>query len=107
MNSNFILIFLLTLFLAACHILDSKERDTTSLHNHPLIGQIWDMRAERVITQHTLLQQAAEARYVLLGETHDSEEQHHIQAEVLAALVEKGMRPALAMEQFDTEHQAA
>jgi uncharacterized iron-regulated protein len=49
---------------------------------------------------------AARARHVLLGETHDNAEHHRLQRVVLEALGAQGSR-ALAMEQFDTEHQPA
>ncbi len=49
----------------------------------------------------------ARARYVLLGEVHDNAEHHRLRRDLLAALVRDGRRPAIAMEQFDREHQPA
>ncbi|MEO8204509.1 MAG: ChaN family lipoprotein [Betaproteobacteria bacterium] len=47
------------------------------------------------------------ARFVILGEVHDNAEHHRVQAEIFAALLRNGRKPALAMEQFDREHQPA
>ena len=43
---------------------------------------------------------------VLLGEVHDNPVQHGLRLEVLRRALEAGWRPAIAMEQFDREHQA-
>lgn len=48
---------------------------------------------------------AASAQVLLLGETHDNGEGHRLRATVLRERVELGWRPAIAMEQFDREHQ--
>ena len=42
---------------------------------------------------------------VLLGEVHDNPVQHRLRLEVLRRAFEAGWRPAIAMEQFDREHQ--
>ncbi|MEF7615471.1 ChaN family lipoprotein [Aquincola sp. MAHUQ-54] len=44
---------------------------------------------------------------VLLGEVHDNAAQHALRAQALRRLLRTGRRPALLMEQFDREHQAA
>lgn len=74
---------------------------------HPLQGRIWDVRAQQFVTENALLQRAATARYVLLGEKHDSAVHHARQLELLQALAARGVRPALAMEQLDAQHQSA
>jgi uncharacterized iron-regulated protein len=43
---------------------------------------------------------------VLLGEIHDNAVQHTVRAQALKQLLEAGLRPALAFEQFDRERQA-
>jgi uncharacterized iron-regulated protein len=42
---------------------------------------------------------------VMLGEVHDNAEQHHLRLERLRRAFAEGWRPAIAMEQFDREHQ--
>ncbi|SHI24312.1 ChaN family lipoprotein [Pollutimonas bauzanensis] len=43
---------------------------------------------------------------VLLGEVHDNADGHTLRLRAIADAVEAGWRPAIAMEQFDREHQA-
>src|SRR2546429_363582 len=43
---------------------------------------------------------------VMLGEVHDNAEQHRLRLELLRRVFTSGWRPAIAMEQFDREHQA-
>lgn len=74
---------------------------------HPLRGRIWDARAQQFITEAALYQRAAAARYVLLGEKHDSEAHHARQLDVLQGMAALGAKPALALEQLDAEYQAA
>ena len=74
---------------------------------HPLSGRIWDTRAEDWISTTELERHLARARFVLLGEVHDNAGHHRLRRDLLAALVRDGRRPAIAMEQFDREHQPA
>ena len=74
---------------------------------HPLSGRIWDTRARDWISTTELERRLARARYVLLGEVHDNAGHHRQRRDLLAALVREGRRPAIAMEQFDREHQPA
>ena len=72
----------------------------------PLVGRIWDARAERLVAPADVYR-AAHAPYVILGETHDNPEHHRLQLALLEALAARGERRILAMEQFDGEYQAA
>jgi uncharacterized iron-regulated protein len=74
---------------------------------HALQGRIWDTRTEQFISEPLLYERAAAARYVLLGEKHDSEAHHARQLDVLRGMAALGAQPALAMEQLDAEHQGA
>jgi uncharacterized iron-regulated protein len=71
---------------------------------HPLEGRIWDLRAGRFVSPEELFARASAASHVILGETHDNPEHHRLQRRVMEEL--SGPR-SLAMEQFDSEHQAA
>jgi uncharacterized iron-regulated protein len=75
--------------------------------DHPLSGKIWDTSAARFVPAAELFDRAAVARHVILGETHDNPEHHRLQRVVLEALATRGPTRVLAMEQFDSEHQAA
>lgn len=91
---------LLVPVLTACaHFSDA------GMYSHPLIGKVWDVSARRFVNPATVIDRAVEARYVLLGEIHDNAEHHRIQARVLDAMLERGRKPALVMEQYDVNQQ--
>ena len=90
------------LLLAACAQQPTAEPNAP----HPLIGKIWDTRASTFVSRDALFDRLAQARYVILGETHDNAEQHALQRVVLEGLAARGRRPVLAMEQFDSQYQA-
>jgi uncharacterized iron-regulated protein len=50
--------------------------------------------------------ESANPQVLLLGEVHDNAAGHKLRYEQLRQRVEAGWRPAIAMEQFDREHQA-
>jgi len=68
---------------------------------------VYDVRAGRVVTETTLVDALASARFRLLGEIHDDPEHHVIRARLLRELVERNAHPAVVMEQFDLDHDAA
>ena len=85
----------------------AAPRAATKLADHPLVGTIWDARERRFVARTALESACARADFVLVGEVHDNPEHHRFQLELLAAIVRAGRRPAVAMEQFDRDHQAA
>lgn len=90
--------------LAACAPLAPRQM---LLADHPLAGKIWAPGANRIVAPEEALGRAMRARYVLLGEVHDNPEHHRLQRVVLEALARRGPARALAMEQFDADHQNA
>lgn len=92
--------FLAVLALAGC-------AGGLRLQDHPLAGRVWDVRAQTFVAPEEMLARAASARHVILGETHDNPEHHRMQRVALEAIAARGGPRALAMEQFDSEHQAA
>lgn len=94
----------IALLLAGCAIVPPGTlRDT----DHPLAGRLWDVTTKSFIDEAELLRRAAPAEALLLGETHDNAEHHRLQLKVLQARLAAGARPALLMEQFDVDQQAA
>jgi uncharacterized iron-regulated protein len=89
--------------LLACAVLAACAHPAAE----PLTGRIWDTRAERYVAAEEMLERAAHARHVLLGETHDNAEHHRLQLAVLQALASRGEPRVLAREQFDSDQQAA
>ena len=88
------------LCICAAHASESSQKPA-------LAGQIWDVAAAQFVGADVLYQRAAASRYVLLGERHDSPPHHAGQLAVLQALAERGVSPALALEQMDAVHQPA
>lgn len=67
----------------------------------------WDTQSRGRLDFDALITRLAASDLVILGEIHDNPGHHRLQNAILQALIARGRRPALAMEQFDREHQAA
>ena len=98
---------LLYLLMIACAPRVAMMQTGPDAAAHPLSGHMWDTRAQDWVSTTELERRLARARYVLLGEVHDNAEHHRLRRALLGALVRDGRRPAIAMEQFDREHQLA
>ncbi len=68
--------------------------------DHPLAGRIWSPAKDQFTDSDRLLDAMAAADFVLLGESHDNEDHHRIQAWAVAQIFARGRRPALAFEMF-------
>ena len=68
---------------------------------------ILDVHAGRFVDEATLVARLAHARYRLLGELHDDPAHHAIRARLIGKIAATGARPAVVLEQFDLEHEAA
>ena len=96
------LCLILILMLSGCAaIVPGTLRDT----DHPLAGRLWDTAREAFIDEAELMRRAAQAEVLLLGETHDNPEHHRLQEVILKGRLASGARPALLLEQFDTDQQ--
>ncbi len=73
--------------------------------DHPLVGRVWDRRAERFTDEAALAAALAGADVVLLGEVHDNVDHHLLQARLVRAVLASGRRPALAFEMLTTDQQ--
>lgn len=103
MRTRFISCLALLLLAGCAAVPPGTLRDT----DHPLAGRLWDVQAQAFIDEADLLRRAAPAEALLLGEIHDNAEHHRLQLKVLQARLAAGVRPALLMEQFDSDQQAA
>jgi uncharacterized iron-regulated protein len=83
-----------------------RWRSTLQL-DHPLAGVLWRAAEGRRVDEQTLTRELRAARYRLLGEVHDNPDHHGIQLDLLRGLAEAGLKPTVAFEQFDREHDAA
>jgi uncharacterized iron-regulated protein len=70
-------------------------------------AEIIDVDAGRFVDEATLVANLAQARYRLLGELHDDPAHHAIRARLIGAIAASGARPAVVLEQFDLDHDAA
>ncbi|HET7158968.1 MAG TPA: ChaN family lipoprotein, partial [Burkholderiales bacterium] len=79
----------------------------TLLDDHPLVGKIWDTASARFVGRDALVDALMRAHFRLLGEIHDNPVHHTLQAELLEAIAASGLKPLVAFEQMDREHDAA
>lgn len=70
---------------------------------HPLIDKIWDVRAQRFVSQADVAQALLAADYIFLGESHDNPLHHEWQGWAIETLVRAGKKPAIAFEMIDDE----
>lgn len=94
----------LLLFLSG---LGACSAQPLTLAEHPLAGRVWDVAAQRFVEPAEAERRVAAADIALLGETHDNPAHHAVQVRLLQGALQAGRRPALLMEQIDTEWQPA
>ncbi|MCW5729773.1 MAG: ChaN family lipoprotein [Alphaproteobacteria bacterium] len=75
----------------------------TLQRDHVLTGRIWSSAEARFIAAGDLYRALSSAHFVLLGERHDNQDHHLLQAATLRALAARGRRPAVAFEMIDLE----
>jgi len=70
--------------------------------DHPLAGRVLDSRDTTPLDARAVQDRLAGARFVLLGETHDSADAHLAQAWLLGLMIDAGRRPAVVWEMLDS-----
>jgi uncharacterized iron-regulated protein len=70
-----------------------------------MAGRIWSTSARTYVTPAALLSALRQTRFVLLGEDHDNEDHHRLQAWIVAALIDEGCRPAIVFEMLGTDQE--
>lgn len=96
--------------LAACKPAGPPPRPQTTWlspleQSHPLVGKIWEPARHAEVSRTDLLRVTGDTDYVLLGEAHDNPDHHRLQAVVLAAILARGKRPAVAFEMLEPKQQ--
>jgi uncharacterized iron-regulated protein len=72
----------------------------------PLAGQIYRVADGRLVSETDLLDAAAAADFVLIGERHDNRDHHRLQARIVSALQRDARRPrAVAFEMINAGRQ--
>jgi uncharacterized iron-regulated protein len=69
----------------------------------PLIEQIYSSSAPDMINFNELLRVMQDSDVIYLGEDHDNIHHHRIQLDIIRALVEKGLKPAIGFEFFSRQ----
>lgn len=77
------------------------------LRSHPLVGKVWSAENGALVPASVVLGALKRSKLALLGEIHDNSDHHRIQAFLLDALTEDGLRPGLVFEQLRSDRQAA
>lgn len=73
---------------------------------NPLTGTIYDVRRQAFVDEATMLDELADADFVLLGESHDNLDHHRLQARLVGELTRRGKRlAAVAFEMIPTSQQ--
>lgn len=99
----------LTRFIFSCVLLCASLGHAQDMlfADHPLAGKLWDANNRGFIDEATLLARLNSVDVLLLGEIHDNPQHHEFQQKLLQARLDAGARPALLMEQLDSESQPA
>jgi uncharacterized iron-regulated protein len=75
---------------------------------HPLLGQIYRVADGRAVSEDDLLDAAAAAEFVLIGERADNRDHHRLQAEIVSALQSEAPAPrTVAFEMIGADRQLA
>lgn len=99
---------LLLLLLSACQTLPPlPEWQSPEGRGHADLGAIVDLRSGERLSAAQLVQQLAEADYVLVGERHDNPDHHALQLWLLQALTERRSQGSLLLEMLTPEQQPA
>lgn len=72
-----------------------------------LVGRIWSPQSQSWVTPAQLRAAVGDARFVIIGETHDNPDHHRVQAQLLRAVVDVGRRPTVGFEMLDMAQQPA
>lgn len=80
-----LLLLLLGCLLAGC-VDDLRQQTAGQPPAHPLLDRVWSTGDQGFIGMDELLQDLADADYVLLGENHDNPAHHELQAWIIASL---------------------
>ncbi|NND49018.1 MAG: ChaN family lipoprotein [Rhizobiales bacterium] len=79
-----------------------QDWQTTLALESPLVGQIWSVRDTRLVSPGFLAEKAADARFVLIGETHDNADHHRLQAWLIGNIAQQ-RKPAVVMEMITAD----
>jgi uncharacterized iron-regulated protein len=76
-----------------------------ALAEHPLIGKLWRLSEQRVVSEAELFAQLPTDGWLLLGEQHDNPHHHQLQQRWIEQLAQRGQLGAVALEMARTDQQ--
>ena len=91
---------LVAILLAGCATDVRRHPHTHAPEVHPLVGEIYRAGDTAAMPFPTLLETMKTSDVIYLGETHDNTRHHHIEQQVIFALIDQGVRPVLGFEFF-------
>lgn len=100
-------IFILCLTVLGCATSSSDKWESKVDGQHPLVGEIWDVKGKKFISRGDLESELAANKYVLLGEKHDNPDHHRLQAELVRELGAKNKSAIVGFEQLDVSQSKA
>lgn len=93
------------LALAACSTAPQSWQESGGAA-HPLVGQIYRVADGGAVSESGLIETAAAADFVLIGERHDNRDHHRLQARIVQALQHDARQPrAVAFEMIGVDRQ--
>jgi uncharacterized iron-regulated protein len=75
--------------------------------DHPLVGVIVDVAAQRRVSEAELTARVKAAGIVVVGETHDNPDHHRLEGELVQAFATTHHAPAVVFEMLDRQQQPA
>lgn len=92
----------------ACAALGALLAPAAAVAAESLVGRVWAPAEARFVAPAAVLAAAAEARFVLLGETHTNARHHELQARLIEAATADGRRrPPVVLEMVRQDQQGA
>lgn len=86
--------------------LENPRWESELYADHELVGVVWDVKNESIISAANLLTELKSGDYLLLGEKHDNPDHHALQLLVTEAILQSGKLSALSFEMMDSTIQA-
>jgi uncharacterized iron-regulated protein len=93
-----------TLALAACSTAPQGWQESGGA-GHPLVGQIYRIADATRVSESDLIEAAAAADFVLIGERGDNRDHHRLQARIVRSLQQRYPPRAVAFEMIGTDRQ--
>ena len=83
----------------------APEWQAPLLQDHPLVGQIYDINNQQPISEQELISRLQKTALVLIGEKHDNQDHHQLEARLVKALTSGDTKPAVVFEMLNLPQQ--